>query len=80
MNVTIAEAQSQLPRLIRAALAGDEVVITEQGQPPVRLVPLPTQREPRQPGAWADLPPAAADWDSATTNAEIARELIGERG
>lgn len=79
MNVTIAEAQSQLPLLIRAALAGDEVVITEQGQPPVRSVPLPAQREQRQPGAWADLPAAAADWDSAATNAEIARDLIGEQ-
>jgi len=78
MHVNLAEAQVQLPRLIRAALAGDEVVIADLGRPSVRLVPMQPITGPRQPGAWSHLPPPADDWDSPAFNAEIARSLVGE--
>jgi prevent-host-death family protein len=33
------EAKNQLSRLVKAALAGEEVIIASHGQPRVRLVP-----------------------------------------
>ncbi len=73
------EAKSQLSRLVQAALAGEDVVIANNGVPVVRLVKIGAQDFARQPGAWSGLPKADADWDSPATNAAIADELIGNR-
>ncbi|MCS6787133.1 MAG: type II toxin-antitoxin system prevent-host-death family antitoxin [Thiobacillaceae bacterium] len=60
MQVNMHEAKSQLSRLVRAALAGEEVIIAQHGVPVVRLVPVP--RTVRT-GGWGclDLDPAAVD-------------------
>ncbi len=50
---SMTEASAHLPDLIERALAGDQVVITRDGQPVARLEPL---RPPRSPG-----PVTAAD-------------------
>lgn len=42
MRISLAEAESQLGELVRRAEAGDEVVLTRDGQPAVRLVPVAT--------------------------------------
>ena len=42
MKVNMLEAKSQLSRLVKAALAGEEVIIASNGTPMVRLVPLAT--------------------------------------
>ena len=39
MQVNILEAKNRLSQLIKAARAGEEVVIANRGQPMVRLVP-----------------------------------------
>lgn len=39
--VSLDEAQKKLPDLLAQALAGNEVIITEQGRPVARLVPVP---------------------------------------
>ena len=39
-QVTVAEAQVRLPDLVLAAVQGDEVVIAQNDQPVVRLVPV----------------------------------------
>jgi prevent-host-death family protein len=39
MQVNVLEAKNRLSQLIKAALAGEEVVIANRGQPMVRLVP-----------------------------------------
>ncbi len=46
MRVGIHEAKTQLSKLIPAALAGEEIIITKAGQPLVKLVPV--QQEHRQ--------------------------------
>ncbi len=48
MQVNIFEAKNRLSQLIKAALAGEEVVIANRGQPIARLVPI-------------DAPPASKD-------------------
>jgi prevent-host-death family protein len=39
MEVGIKAARNNLPRLVKAALAGEKVIITDRGKPLVRLVP-----------------------------------------
>jgi prevent-host-death family protein len=47
-QVNVEEAVTQLPALIQAAVSGEEVVITENNRPVVKLVPLATERpQPR---------------------------------
>ena len=40
MKVNMLEAKNQLSRLVKEALAGEEVVIASNGEPMVRLVPV----------------------------------------
>lgn len=40
MKVNMLEAKSQLSRLVKAALEGEEVVIARDGTPVVKLVPI----------------------------------------
>jgi prevent-host-death family protein len=52
-TISIEEAQATLPDLIHRMSSGDEVVITENGQPVARLVPAVTEpplQQPRKPG------------------------------
>ena len=39
MQVNMLEAKNQLSRLVKAAVAGEEIIIASNGQPQVRLVP-----------------------------------------
>jgi prevent-host-death family protein len=48
--VNMHQAKSSLSRLVERALAGGDVVIARNGEPLVRLVPIPKKREPRVPG------------------------------
>ncbi|PYE87095.1 type II toxin-antitoxin system Phd/YefM family antitoxin [Phyllobacterium leguminum] len=41
MRISVAEAKEQLADLVRRAEAGDEVILTGQGNAAVRLVPEP---------------------------------------
>ena len=78
MQVNMLEAKSQLSKLVKAALDGEDVIIANRGKPMVRLVKLANQPKTRGYGAWKHLPPPADDWDSPETNAAIVR-LILER-
>ena len=77
MQCNMLEAKSQLSKLVQAALEGEDVIIANKGVPVVRLIKIGAQKFARKPGAWAALPKADADWDSANTNATIADELTG---
>jgi len=50
--VEIAVAKTELDDLVERALAGEEIVIERNGEPLVRLVPVPNKpkRAPRVPG------------------------------
>lgn len=49
-NVNITEAQNQLPALLELALAGNEIVITEDDKPLVKLVPVGVPKKKRVAG------------------------------
>jgi prevent-host-death family protein len=50
--VNMHQAKTSLSRLVERALAGEEVVIARNGEPLVKLVPVPKQGEPRVPGRY----------------------------
>jgi prevent-host-death family protein len=49
-TINIHRAKRTLSRLVERALAGEDVVIARNGEPLVRLVPVPKTRKPRVPG------------------------------
>ena len=59
MQVNIHAAKSQLSKLIKAALAGEEVIIAKGDEPVVKLVPL--RRAGYRLGAMAGAIPAPPD-------------------
>ena len=48
--VNMHQAKTSLSRLVERALAGEEIVIARNGEPLVKLVPVPKERQPRVPG------------------------------
>ena len=76
MQVNMLEAKNQLSKLVKAALAGEDVIIANHGKPVVRLVKLADQPKTRGYGAWKGLVEMADDWDSVETNAAIAKLIL----
>ena len=77
MQCNMLDAKNQLSKLVQAALAGEDVVIANNGVPVVRLVKVGPPIARRKPGAWSGLPKAAADWDDVATNRKVAKLLTG---
>ena len=78
MKVNMLEAKSQLSRLVKEALDGEEVIIASNGEPMVKLVPV--ARKGRLAG-WGRLRKLAAGVDAAFTpavDADVARRLRGK--
>ena len=70
------EAKSQLSRLVKAALAGEEVIIASHGKAQVKLVPCASAAGLRQPGALAGVPRERMDEAfSEAVEADVARLL-----
>lgn len=78
MQVNMLEAKSQLSKLVKAALEGEEVIIASNGVPVVKLVPFARKRKL---GGWGRLRQHANEVDCAFTPAldqEVARRLGGK--
>jgi prevent-host-death family protein len=50
-SLPLEEAQARLPELVEYLARGEEIVITQKGQPVAKLVGNRPTREPRQPGS-----------------------------
>jgi len=75
MKVNMLEAKSQLSRLVKEALEGEDVIIASNGEPMVRLVPIARKGHLR---GWGKLKKLAAAVDAAFTpevDAEVGRSL-----
>jgi prevent-host-death family protein len=46
-TVNMHQEKTSLSRLVERALAGEELVIARNGEPLVKLVPVPKERKPR---------------------------------
>ena len=71
-TVTIHEAKTHLSRLIKAVLAGNEVVIARGKEPVAKLVPLENTKPKREPGAWKGKVWAADDAFDPLSEEELA--------
>ena len=77
MKVNMLEAKSQLSKLVKAALEGEQVIIARTGEPAVRLVPVAKKGGL---AGWGKLRRFAAAVDVAFTpevEAEVKRSLEG---
>ena len=64
MKVNVYAAKTHLSRLLDRAARGEEVVITRNGKPIARLVPVQRRRGPRKLGALRGKVRVAADFDA----------------
>ena len=76
MQVNMLDAKNQLSKLVKAAVAGTEVIIASNGEPQVRLVPCATSPGLQRWGAWAGQSVGLDDAFSDETDAQ-ARQLFG---
>ena len=78
MKVNMLDAKNQLSRLVKDALAGEDIVIASNGEPMVRLVPVASQSHL---GGWGKLKRFRAEIDVAFTpelDEQIATSLEGQ--
>ena len=81
MQVSVSEAKAQLTELVRRAEAGDEILLTQHGQPAVRLVTIKTMPDAAARDALLDALREAGK--TATTGPSAARSqdfLYGDDG
>jgi prevent-host-death family protein len=62
--INLDTAQTQLPDLIKEALSGKEVIITKDGKPLVKLVPVATPKPKPLFGSAKDLILMSEDFDA----------------
>jgi prevent-host-death family protein len=61
----IAEAKSRFSELVQKAMLGEEIVISKDNKPVVKLVPLDRPKQPRAPGSGkGQILHIAADFDA----------------
>lgn len=72
MQVNMLEAKNQLSKLVKAARAGEEVVIANHGTPVARIVAIERVHTTTGFGSMKGVIEYADDWDSPETNAAIA--------
>ena len=73
MKVNMLQAKNQLSRLVKDALAGEDIVIASNGEPMVRLVPIARKGHL---GGWRRLKKFRAAIDTAFTP-EIDEQIAG---
>jgi prevent-host-death family protein len=77
MQVNMLEASNQLSKLVKAALAGDEVIIASNGEAQVRLVPCAPTPGLRGWGVWQGRSVEIDDAFTDDTDAEVGK-LFGQ--
>lgn len=80
MQVNMLEAKSQLSKLVKAAIAGEEVVIASHGKAQVKLVPLAAPSGLCEPGslrAAMPQPGACDDAFSESVEADVSALMNG---
>jgi prevent-host-death family protein len=65
-KVNIHEAKTHLSRLIDEVKAGEEVIITRNGKPVARLMPVQKVHSHRTPGGWKGQVWIADDFDETS--------------
>ncbi len=71
MQYTVTEAEAKFDQLLDEAATGHEVIITLQGTPAVRVVPVVTEKPKRVPGRLEGQGCAARDAFDPLTDEEL---------
>lgn len=71
----IHEAKTQLSRIVSRVEAGEEIVISRDGHPVVKVVRLDSSVRRSRRGSLRGKIAFADDWDSAETNEAVARDF-----
>ena len=72
----IHEAKTKLSKLIEAALKGEDVIISQEGEPVAKIIPYQHNLEPRKPGYWRSKVKMAEDFDTLPDS--IINSFMGE--
>jgi prevent-host-death family protein len=80
MRISVLEAEGQLADLVRRAEAGDDVVLTTEGQSAVRLVPITEERKTSDAELRAFLDQMAAKPRPATEEAARSQDFLYDEG
>ena len=75
MQVNMLEARNQLSKLVKAASAGEDVVVANHGTPVVRIVAIHLNRKTTGFGCLKGEIVLGEDWDSPETNAALAAAM-----
>jgi prevent-host-death family protein len=75
MNVSLADAQSRLPEIIRAVEDGEKVVITRHGKPIAQIAPPPPERRKVRFDGMCDRIELLPGWDDPV---DLDRFLSGD--
>jgi prevent-host-death family protein len=62
-SVSLYDAKTGLSKLVDRAAAGEEIVITKNGVPMAKLVPVPRRDKPREPANALGLKEIPANFD-----------------
>lgn len=62
-QITLKSISETLRDLVEAALNGEEVIITKNNQPVIKLTPVSPVKQPRQPGSAKGLVIISDDFD-----------------
>jgi prevent-host-death family protein len=73
--VSLYDAKTRLSSLVERAAAGEEIVISKNGVPMAKLVPIPFRGKPRVPANAMGISYIAEDFDAA--DEEIIRMFEG---
>lgn len=69
-RISLAEARTNFSELVHKALLGEEIIIADEQQRLIKLVPVPSTEGKRRPGSGAgQLRHMAADFDAPLENA-----------
>jgi prevent-host-death family protein len=61
--IDLTHAQTRLPELVRQAARGEDVILTDAGEPVAKIIPITRARGPRQFGSAKGLIHMADDFD-----------------
>jgi len=76
MRISVVEAEGQLAELVRRAKAGDDVVLTTEGESAVRLVPITEKPKASEAELKAFLDRMAAKPRPATEEAARSQDFL----
>jgi prevent-host-death family protein len=62
--IDLGQAQTRLAELVQEAARGEEVILTEGGEPVARIIPITRARGPREFGSARGLIHMAEDFDA----------------